>query len=51
MLPVRLDTGYLDAIVVVTFVETDGPVDEQGGIAGSQSCGSCPERAPRSCIG
>lgn len=51
MLPVRLDTGYFDAIVVVTFVETDGSVDEQGGIAGSQSCGSCPERVLRSCIG
>lgn len=51
MLPVRLDTGYFDAIVVVTFVETDGSVDEQGGIAGNQSCRSCPESVLRSCTG
>lgn len=50
MLPVRLATGYFEAIVV-TFVETDGSVDEQGGVAESQSCGSCPERVLRGCTG
>lgn len=51
MLPVRLDTGYLGAIVAVTFMETDGSTDEQEGVAESQSRGLCPGRVLRSCIG
>ena len=45
MLPVRLDTGFFDAIVVA-FMETAGSVDEQGGVSENQSSELCPERVP-----